>query len=685
MQTDEARPDVDTPGAPGPVGAMPPVAQAARRPDIATHARAPKARAIRVWSSVAVGAVAVAIAATTARVHQLKTAPDERLARAIVRPSGQLVQERSVAEPEPRGRIVDRVGRLLALDTVGGRLFIDVRDLYTDALDRIERAERRGKAVAGASLDPLSDLAVALARPLGVSPAEVLRPVLERVPADLHTLRRDMSGDDWKRLPRFVVVAEDLSDAQVGAVSEARRASGPTGILRGANIQSKPVRVRPFEDLAAALVGRTGAEGKGLSGAEFRANARLESEAGRAVYLVDNRGQVISRTDSGEFTGAPGEEVRLSIDEVIQEIVERELDEVVERANAGGGRCLVVDAETGEILAAYDALRTSTGRTPIAKDPMRAHDASLGRLRWVTDPFEPGSIFKPFVWAWSIELGKARSNEIIRLPEGPLVLSDGRARRTIREAHPSSYGTRSWHDCLTKSVNAGMATVAMRLKAEEMKECLSRFGFGRRTSLGLPGESAGLLPPAYEWTNRTRALASVSFGQGIAVTPLQLMQAFTAFCRDGSMTPLAIAPSAPGGLSGSMPVLGARALKETREAMQDVITQGTGKKLKDILRFTGFGKSGTAQLVKEKGGYYDDRYIVSFIMGAPFEDTRIAVLVTIEDPDKVKLKGQYGGGSLAGPVAARIVNQTLDYLGVPNDGTLVYSDRKQAPRLAQAE
>jgi cell division protein FtsI (penicillin-binding protein 3) len=653
--------------------------------DASNAATRTRASAIRLWSGIAVGVVATGIVATTVRVHQLKTAPDERLVRAMVRPSGQLVQQRSVAEPEPRGRIVDRMGRLLALDTVGGRLFIDVRDLYTDALDRIERAERRGAAADGASLDPLSDLAVALSRPLGMSPADILRPVLERVPVDLHTLRRDMSDDDWRRLPRFVVVAEDLDDAQAGAVSEAQRAQGPRGILRGAHVQSKSVRVRPFEDLAAALVGRTGADGKGQSGAEFRADARLGSEPGRSVYLVDNRGQVISRTDMGEFAGAPGDEVRLSIDAVIQEIVEREIDEVVERANAGGGRCLVVDADNGEILAAYDTLRGSTGRSAIAKDPLRAHDPSLGRLRWVTDPFEPGSIFKPFVWAWAVELGKARSSEIIRLPEGPLVLSDGRARRTIREAHPSSYGTRSWHDCLTKSVNAGMATVAMRMSAADMQECLSRFGFGRRTSLGLPGESPGLLPPKDEWTNRTRALASVSFGQGVAVTPLQLMQAFTAFCRDGSMTPLAMTPSAPGGLGGTMPVLGQRALRETREAMQDVITQGTGKKLKDILRFTGFGKSGTAQLVREQGGYYDDRYIVSFIMGAPFEDTRIAVLVTIEDPDKVKLKGQYGGGSLAGPVAARIVNGALDYLGVPNDGTLVYSDKKQAPRLAQAE
>ena len=277
---------------------------------------------------------------------------------------------------------------------------------------------------------------------------------------------------------------------------------------------------------------------------------------------------------------------------------------------------------------------------------------------------------------WAIDLGKARANETIRLPDGPLTVTDGRARRTIREAHSSSYGTKSWHDCLTKSVNAGMATVALRMSTQEMKDCLSSFGFGMRTGIGLGGESAGILPPADEWTNRTRAQVSVSFGQGVAVTPLQLMHAFTAFCRDGTMVPLSLEPRDPRAQVVSRRALGESSTRVTREVMEDVIRQGTGKKLKDILRYTAFGKSGTAQLVNPKGGYYDGRYISSFIIGAPMEDPKIAVLVTIEDPDKVRTKGSYGGGALAGPCSAHIVNGTLEYLGVPTDGELVYADKK---------
>jgi cell division protein FtsI/penicillin-binding protein 2 len=647
--------------------------------------RAPR---IALWSRVLVGCVAGAIALTAVRVAQLKSAPSEQLVRSMERPNGQLTQQRAAEEPEPRGRIVDRVGRLLALDTVGGRLFIDVRDLYADALDRAQRAERKVRARAddgeaalvGATpptLDPIGDLAIELARPLGVPAGDVVARIHAKVPAELRMLARDMSAEDWKRLPRFVILSENLNDAQIDALAEAKRTAGPRGLIRGAHVQPKSVRLRPFEELAASLIGRTRPDGVGQSGAEHRDDRELAPTPGRTLYFADSRGQVISVPADGHLAGEPGQEVRLSIDMVVQEVVEREINRTVLESNSGGARCLVVCVETGEILAAYDTLRKNTGRTPIAEDPNRALDPSLARLRWVTDPFEPGSIFKPFVWGWAIDIGKARANETIRLPEGPLTVADGRARRTIREAHSSSYGTKSWHDCLTKSVNAGMATVALRMSTQEMKDCLASFGFGMRTGIGLGGESAGIMPPPDEWTNRTRAQVSVSFGQGIAVTPLQLMHAFTAFCRDGTMVPLALEPRDPRVCVADRRALGESAAMVTREVMQDVITQGTGKKLKDILRFTAFGKSGTAQLVNPKGGYYDGRYISSFILGAPFDDPKIAVLVTIEDPDKVKTKGSYGGGALAGPCAAHIVNGTLEYLGVPTDGELVYSDKKR--------
>jgi cell division protein FtsI (penicillin-binding protein 3) len=664
-----------------------------------------------------VGGIAVAILATSARVYQLKAHPSPQLEGSMQRANGRPIQERTVVAQHPRGAIVDARGRKLAVDALGGTLFIDVRDLYRDALNRAIAAERtarreseeeseRGRitlASLSSDLDPIGELVAALEGPLGMPRAEIARIIHEKVPEDLRTLRRTMTEDDWQRLKRYVVITKDLDADKIDAIAAARKAGGPTGILRGAHVETRPERLLPFGDTASALVGFVGFDAvrdpvtkqpvtqpgggervRGLSGIESSADARLASIAGQTSTIVDSTGSVMAVPASSHFPGSPGTDVRLSIDIVVQEIVERRLRETVAKSNAGGGRCIVVDVDTGEVLAAYDMLRGGSSYANAVEDKFAAHDPRLARLRWVTDPFEPGSIFKPFVWAWSLELGKARASEIIPLPDGPLTVVDGRARRTIREAHSSSYGTKSWRDCLIKSVNAGMATIAMRMTNDQMMDCIRSFGFDRATGIGFKAETRGILPQKDEWTNRTRALTSVSFGQGIAVTPLQLVHAFTAFCRDGSMAPLTLTPLADGSLVADEPVLSRKIALETREVMEDVITEGTGKRLKNILLYTAFGKSGTAQLVNPKGGYFQDRYMSSFLLGAPFDRPEVAILVTIEDPDKSK--GVTGGGALAGPCAAEIMNETLEYLGVPHEGQLAYGEKKPAAKngIAQA-
>ncbi len=678
-------------------------------PATAAGASAPDARAKRIalGSRLLVGAVALGIVGTTARVYQLKAHPAPQLLGSMERANGRPIQEKTIIEQHPRGAIVDARGRKLAVDALGGTLFIDVRDLYRDALNRAIAAERkarreseeeseRGKitlASLKSDLDPIGELVAALEAPLGMPRAELTRAIFEKVPEDLRTLRRTMTEADWDRLKRYVVLSKDLNAEQIDALAAARKESGPTGILRGAHVETRPERILPFGDTAEALIGFVGFDAprdpvtkeplggervRGLSGIESSADKRLASTPGETATIVDSMGSVMAVPASSHFPGAAGLDVRLSIDVVIQEIVERRLRETVTKSNAGGARCIVVDVESGEVLAAYDMLRTGSPYAQAVSDKFAAQDPRLARLRWVTDPFEPGSIFKPFVWAWSLEIGKARASETIHLPDGPLTIVDGRARRTIREAHSSSYGTKTWRECLIKSVNAGMATVAMRMTNDEMMNCLRSFGFDRATGIGFKAETRGILPPKDEWTNKTRALASVSFGQGIAVTPLQLVHAFTAFCRDGSMVPLSLAPLADDSLSGSQPVLSPKIVAETRAVMEDVILEGTGKRLKNILRYTAFGKSGTAQLVNPKGGYFQDRYMSSFLLGAPFDRPELAILVTIEDPDKSK--GVTGGGALAGPCAAEIMNEALEYLGVPQTGELVYGEKKNATK-----
>jgi cell division protein FtsI/penicillin-binding protein 2 len=803
----------------------------------AAPAVATRARSISRWAVALVIVVGACIAAIPLRVIQLKGFPDERLVRSMQGPDGKLAQQRKVSDLLPRGEILDRQGRVLALDAYSGTLYTDVRDLYIDTMRSNATVKRRmdaGKAqpTDRVMLEPILELATQLGPIVGLPRDEVYRRIvdgdIERtgkpcVPTHLRQLPsgRDMTKEELALLPRYVVIAKMLGDDQIRMLATAREEGGPASIMRAAHLEPRAERVRPYENTSASLVGSTGVDfigsvplavdlraiysdalaynqaavsriaageelmlfddpvgelaqvlspildapiadiavavigpegatpetrirhwarwsqaaqglstdgerdeqleefpttvvvksdttekdrsrlaeaekqeqpaaalryvsllpGRegvvGRSGVERIADPVLSAKSGYTICFTDFRGSVISIPPEGYREGDAGKAVRLSLDVVIQEMVEERVNHAVKESNASGGRCLVVDVRTGEILAAYSTLNMHTGRDQITHD-WGAPDPALMRMRWATDAFEPGSIFKPFVWAWAIDHGFARRGETIPLPQGPLTLVDGKAHRTIREAHTSSYGTKSWEQVLVKSVNAGMATVAMRMGNDEMKRCLATWMFGKPTDVGIERESWGQMPPKAEWSARTRALASVSFGQGISVTPLQLVRAFSAFCRAGDMVSLSLRPHDASALSGSATVLSAAAVKETREVMEKVITEGTGKRLKDILLYRAFGKSGTAQLTKEKGGYYQDRYMSSFIAGAPYEDPDIVVLVTIEDPDKSK--GVTGGGALAGPVVGHIINDVLGYMGVPTEGKLVYSDKKEEPK-----
>ena len=796
-----------------------------------------RAHSIARWAFVLVMGLAVCITGITVRVIQLKMSPDPRLVAAMQDPNGRLAQQRQVWDGLPRGEIVDRNGRTLALDALSGTLYIDVRDLYRDTIRGNEESARRIKSGKPKPhdrivVDPISELAAQLGPLLGMPAADVVARIVHkdpgagdhaRVPASLRKLPASgtLTDAEWSQLPRYVPIEKKLEDDQIRLLREAKEAGGPTSIVRAAHFAPQSERIRPYGATGAALVGKTGIdvvdnaslvldlrslyrdateynrhaiesirngenlrliddpigelastvaplagvepreilvavlgeqgldpkhrvetwaktmrpEGEigeddleelptrlvlkqhmtagqrerlekaqvaekpepslayvavltgtegivGRSGVERLENGRLSSKPGYTTFYASRLGSVITIPPEGYREGDAGEPVRLAIDIVMQELVEARVNEAVKLTNAAGGRAIVLDASSGEILAAYSTINPNTGRTPITTD-FGQGDPALARMRWATDPFEPGSIFKPFVWAWAVDHNFVDRGDRIPLPDGPLVISDGRAKRTIREAHDSSYGTKTWEQVLTKSVNAGMATIALRMGNDEMKRCLSRWQFGTSTEVGVENESRGLLPPTAEWSNKTRALTSVSFGQGIAVTPLQLVRAFSAFCRNGDMVPLSLRPTSGNALSGSMPVLSANAVRESREVMEKVITEGTGKKLKDMLLYRAFGKSGTAQLTRPEGGYYptgEKRNMSSFIAGAPFDQPEIVVLVTIEDPDgKSKASGgATGGGSVAGPVVGHIINDVLGYMGVPPDaqGDLVYAEKK---------
>lgn len=560
-------------------------------------------RAIHRWSCVWVSLICLAFAAVLGRVVQLKTTEHPRLEAA----AGSAFSTRP--EMARRGDLVDRRGRKIATSLVGYRLFVDP-----------------------AMVDDARTIAPRIAHLIGGDAAEFHRRIVERPDS------------------RYVVLDHLLEDWQVEAIRTAN--------LPGVGLDARLVRTYPNEELAALVVGKVGFEHTGQGAAEHRFEERLRPEHGRVSFLRDARGRAMWVEREDYVPAEDGETVRLSIDLVIQEIAERHLRDAIERYNAGGGRLVVLDVTTGEILAMCDVLRPRPDWDEITTDPGREVHPGLGRNRCATDPFEPGSSFKPFVWAAATELGVVSPEEILETPsEGPHRTSRGRRIRDVKYLGPVS-----WETVLVRSMNSGMAIVGERMTERQLREAVRRFGFGRETGSRIPGESGGIVTPAERWNHYSQT--SVPMGQEIAVTVLQMVRAFSAFARDGSMVDLRLTATEDDGASVDFVrrAISPEAAATTRAALRKVMTEGTGQRAQSDL-YDLFGKSGTPQLPKkEGGGYHERRYMPNFIAGAPYSDPRIVVCCVIDDPDRSK--GHYGG-VVAGPVVRDVIDETLTYLGVP--------------------
>ena len=573
------------------------------------------------WARLLLIGSLVVMFALVGRVVQLKVDPDPRLEPA----AGGSTSARS--ELAPRGDVLDRRGRVMATSSVGYRLFVDPQEV-----------------------DDLMTIALDLAELINGDEIEIDMKIAERIDS------------------RYVVIEHLLHDWQVAAVRDAG--------LRGVGLEPRLVRHYPNGELAAALVGKVGFEHTGLSGAEHLYQGVLDPERGRLEYLRDARRRTLWIEPEGYSPGRPGESVRLSIDLVIQEIVERELQEVVEERNAGGGRMVVMDVRTGEILAMHDIINHREGWSDPIEDPGREIDPGLARNRCIADPYEPGSTFKPFIWAVATELGKAEPDEAIDTPDGmsgPHRTSRGRRIRDVRY-----WGPVSWKTVLVRSLNSGMAIVAERMSHEQMQQAIDAFGFGSPTGVGLPGETSGLITAPDNWSHYTQT--SVCMGHEIGVTPLQMVRAFSAFARDGTMPPLRMTAwnehDVPFRFKNR--VIGEDIAMIAREAMAAVINEGTGQRAQSD-RYQLFGKSGTAQLPRrEGGGYHDGRYISSFIAGAPFDEPRIVAICVVDDPDRER---GYYGGTIAGPVVRNVIDQALNYLGVPPE---LESEDDDSPTLVHS-
>lgn len=431
--------------------------------------------------------------------------------------------------------------------------------------------------------------------------------------------------------------------------------------LQGVRLLPSSRRVYPEGNLAAQLIGLVGRDNVGLTGLEADLDPILGGTKGSRVYERDGLGNELALGRSYEVPPRPGSDVVLTIDRYIQWLAERELDRAIKEHKATGGTIIVVQPKTGEILAM--ASRPSFDlRNPDLSDRSKL---SLFRNRAITDQYEPGSVFKLVTAAAALDLGLVTPDTWWN-DSGVYRVSGW----SIYNWDYSAHGAQTVTQILTKSLNTGAAWLAEQVGPERFYEYVYRFGFGQLTGSGLGGEVPGRVrTPENDPENwRPVDLATNSFGQGITATPLQVAMALAAIANDGKlMKPLLVREIlGPQGRQRVEPEVIRQVISpetaRTLRQMMGVVVEGIPPSFLDVQGYTVGGKTGTANIISEEGGYKSDAYISSFAGIAPLDDPVLAVLVKIDEP-----KGVPWGTVVAAPAFGRIAQEALPYLGVPPD------------------
>lgn len=412
-------------------------------------------------------------------------------------------------------------------------------------------------------------------------------------------------------------------------------------------------RTYPRQTLAASVVGYVGLDGDGLAGIEHTFDEQVRGTPGKVTLLKDARKGIYQVGGDGANRPRDGHHVVLTIDSVIQFIAERALEKSIARYRATGGSVLVMDPNDGSILA-MASMPTF--------DPNRFRDfpAVAWRNRNVQDLYEPGSTFKIVTAAAGLEERLVTPSQVIDTGDGTVTI----ANVTISEHDNKRYGLMSFEDVIVNSSNVGTVRVALALGSRRLDQWVRRFGFGQRVGIPLPGETSGLLRKHDKWTPVSPA--SISIGQEIGVTPLQILRAVSAVATGGMMVEPRI-------VSKVVDEDGRTVYEPPRAAPKRVMTEKTAAVLNEILkavvtRGTGSnaalaehvvaGKTGTAQKAG-RGGYMAGRYVGSFVGYVPADQPRLAILVVLDEP-----RPEHYGGTVAAPVFREVAESTLRYLGV---------------------
>ena len=543
-----------------------------------------------VWrSKLIVAAIALGFMGLVGRAAYVQVYANDFFIR-----QGEVRFTRTLTLPANRGRVLDRNGMLLASSVPAPSIWANPEDMDRDPVKLRE-----------------------LARLLEMSTTELDKKL----------------KDDEKT---FVWLRRQLDEPVVKQILALN--------IKGVYDIKEYKRLYPEGEAAAHIVGFTNVEDQGQEGVELVFQKQLSGKPGSRRVIKDRLGRVVE--DVGEAVPpVDGEDLQLSIDSKVQFFAYQKLRDAVLENKAKAGSVVVLDAQSGEILA-------------LANYPSYSPDKRINlsgeqlRNRALTDTFEPGSTMKPFAVALALEKGLVK-------PETPIQTAPGRITitgSTITDAHP--HGVLTVNEIIQKSSNVGTVKLAMQMQPREMWEMFAQVGFGQKPQLPFPGVVTGRLRPYKTW--RPIEQATMSYGYGISGSLFQVARAYTVFARDGEVVPATL-------MKAEQQVAGVRVISaENAKAMRKMLQMaagpgGTAQKAQTMGYSVG-GKTGTAH--KQEGkGYAGKKYRGFFVGMAPIEAPRIVVAVMIDEPSN----GRYYGGDVAAPVFSQTVQQTLRLLGVQPD------------------
>ncbi len=485
------------------------------------------------------------------------------------------------------------------------------------------------------------------------SPDVAARILSRRISRPVSTLRKAFSSNRnffWVKRQMPSSQAEEIVREVREALAKGKGGGGTEGI----GTVEEPKRFYPNRELASSVIGFTDVDSVGIEGIELSLDKYLRGENALLVYERDARGRIIVPADSPTEVNSEGHSVSLTIDRNIQHVAQAELMEVVKKYKARGGTALVMQPKTGEILAMASLPTFNPNRLSAARPEARKN-------RVITDCIEPGSTFKVFTLASALELGAIDIRDKIFCGNG----THRYAGRVIHDTH--KHGLLAVPDVIKVSSNIGMIKIMEKMDPERYYDMIQVFGFGAKTGVELVGESRGLMFPRSKFSPIRRA--TVSFGQGIAVTPLQLASAMASVVNGGKMMKPFLVKNITdpegrvvyrGEPKELRRTISPKTSAQMREMLGKVVQEdGTGTQAR-IKGFLVGGKTGTAQKVEVGAGQYSpDKRIASFVGFLPLQDPKLLILVVIDEP-----KREVYGGVVAAPAFNQIAVKTAYYLGV---------------------